>query len=685
MQNRRPQLPIIQRGSIPAGSATNGALLLILLVAFVLRVINDNVELHVDEPFSCVMAVQSFSSMVGLTFEIKEPHPVGYYLLLQGWDMLAGYTWFAQRFLSIFCGVAAVALVARLCRQMLGGNYGRNVGVVAAALLAVNSLSVWQSRELRMYAVLLTLTLASTLLLLFNLHRNQLITLRHVAQKPSDHPERVEGDRTVSERNSSVRTPRLPSGALLWLAYIFITWLVLQMHYYAVFVVVAQNMYVACLLLFDKTVDRRRLLTRWVIAQLIVIAFTLPWLYLVRDILLGYHGNGSMPSVLEALTSMLVWFTVGANQYSLLWLFAAIGGLLFVIGLIRLCLNGSQQRRAALLLVFYFAVPVVAIWWLSQTRPVFMARYLITSLAPFQIIMAAALVPGTLTVLTGWRRAVRVVATAAAFVIVCVTAAGLLMSDRNYFIEAQDYGRSQFEGTYEAMQQYSGGLPPSQVRWAVTSADYYFSCALHTSDYAVIPYKPNDQAAADEVVRQFAGTDVRRVLVAIVSDPWWNGQTVAPAALSKEYTQIAEASTGTWPLKVYSRMPAQALQKIAAVFKNGVALDGAKIVPDVRGQLLEVHLQWGGSTAGLTGDEKLFIHVSGLQTPDQVATQLDVPFTAGDLSQPVRTYAAPLPHSLPAGQYRVTVGLYHGNRPDLPRVLTTGGADQIELGQFNLP
>ena len=366
-------------------------------------------------------------------------------------------------------------------------------------------------------------------------------------------------------------------------------------------------------------------------------------------------------------------------------LFAAIGALLLAVGLIRLCLRDLRSRRAALLLGLYFAVPVIAIWWLSQSRPVFLARYLITALAPFQVIIAVGLVSFTSIARRRVGQIGRIVLPAALVCIAAITAIGVVDSVRNYLVEAQDYGRSQFEGTYEAMQQYSGGLPPNQVRWAVTSPDYYFSCALHTSHYAVIPYRPNNLAAAEQVVGEYAETGVRRVVAVIVSDPWWDGQHEAPAALQKEYTLIAKGWTGTWPLLVYSRAVPEELQEIGAAFTNGIMLAAASIYPDERAQLLEVNLEWRNNSHNLTGDEKVFIHVSNVQSPDQIVTQLDVPLAVNDPSRSVQTYAVPLPRTLPAGAYEVTVGLYHGSWPDIPRIKLNDGSDKVGLGQFTLP
>ena len=87
----------------------------------------------------------------------------------------------------------------------------------------------------------------------------------------------------------------------------------------------------------------------------------------------------------------------------------------------------------------------------------------------------------------------------------------------------------------------------------------------------------------------------------------------------------------------------------------------------------------------LGSGEKLFIHVMPGNEPDKLVAQLDVPFTGDDLTGKVRTYGVPLPDSIAPGAYKVYVGLYNSNLSNLPREMTTTGADKVELSQFSMP
>jgi hypothetical protein len=616
-----------------------------IVAGFFLRTYHAVGEMQGDEKFSCMMLTQDFAGIIRTTFTLQEPHPVGYYFLSKVWLFFSGYTEFAQRMLSIGMGTISIALIVRLTRALLPGRYGRRVSLAAAAFMAANSLALEQSRELRMYAMLLALGMAGTVLML-----------------------------------EMLRQPRRRT----WLAYVLITWLAVQIHYYALFVILAQNIYIACLLLRASPHARRSLFRRWASAQLAVIALAAPWLYLVRGILLTYHGWGSMPSPEEAIRSVLTWFSVGAHLTGQTLLFAVLGGLAALLGLYKLWLAGPAQRRAALLLLIYAAVPTACIWLLSLSRPVFMDRYLISSLAPFQILLAAGIIPLSSNAGTSRQQKLTIAQAAIGVMLAGTLGFGLASSSIGYL--AQQTGRWPNSFTYlrDTFVQLSGNLPANQVRWAVSYPDYSFSCYLHTPDYAVIPYEANNKEAADQTVQAFSAAGVRRVVIAIATDAWWNGQTIAPQALAKEYTEVGETFSGQWPLKIYSRMDASELTKSDATFSEGLTLNGYAIYADPQAHLLEVHLAWQGDAQFLQGDEKLFIHVASPNTPDLLVTQLDTPFMTTDLAGGVRTFGVALPDTIPSGDYTVTIGLYHGSRAGMPRLLTGQGDDRVEIGHFAL-
>jgi hypothetical protein len=86
-----------------------------------------------------------------------EWNPPGYFLLLNAWGRLVGWTPYAARALSLFAGVAAVAWVYRLGREM----FSWQVGLSAAVVLAASAFYLHYLHEMRQY------TLTTLLILIY--------------------------------------------------------------------------------------------------------------------------------------------------------------------------------------------------------------------------------------------------------------------------------------------------------------------------------------------------------------------------------------------------------------------------------------------------------------------------------------------------------------------------------------
>jgi len=101
-----------------------------------------------DEGNSLRLAQRSIPALIAAAGQ--DIHPPGYYLALKMWIGLVGDSEFGLRALSAFAGLLTVAGVYALGRAL----FARGVGLIAAALIAVNSFEVYYSQEARMYAFL---------------------------------------------------------------------------------------------------------------------------------------------------------------------------------------------------------------------------------------------------------------------------------------------------------------------------------------------------------------------------------------------------------------------------------------------------------------------------------------------------------------------------------------------------
>ena len=138
---------------------------LCLMLAFWLRIhVLAAESLWEDEIFSALQASLPLTTM--LRQIASDIHPPGYYILVGAaarlldwvaWSPSATTDWL-WRMPSAFAGVLAVALTWRLAWEWLG----REVGLVAALLLALSPVAVHYSREARMHALFLLLGVLST-------------------------------------------------------------------------------------------------------------------------------------------------------------------------------------------------------------------------------------------------------------------------------------------------------------------------------------------------------------------------------------------------------------------------------------------------------------------------------------------------------------------------------------------
>ena len=138
----------------------------ILWLAFALRVWKlDTQSLWYDEGYSVYLGMHlPLGQVIDLT--VQDIVPPLYYLLLRAWLPLAGISEYALRFLSVLFGVVAVALAARIGRDLINlvvpstrTSAGDWSGILSAALFAVAPVFIWLSQDARMYGPLVTWTL----------------------------------------------------------------------------------------------------------------------------------------------------------------------------------------------------------------------------------------------------------------------------------------------------------------------------------------------------------------------------------------------------------------------------------------------------------------------------------------------------------------------------------------------
>ena len=141
--------------------APGAALAGIITVTAVLRfsLLGQN-SLWFDEAWMAWIGQQRWQDIVPL-LRAGDAHPPLSYFLMKAWIGIAGDGEAALRFLSACCGVLSVALTYALARRIST----ERVSLLSALVIGVSPFAVMAGQEVRMYALLGTLALASTLAL----------------------------------------------------------------------------------------------------------------------------------------------------------------------------------------------------------------------------------------------------------------------------------------------------------------------------------------------------------------------------------------------------------------------------------------------------------------------------------------------------------------------------------------
>jgi len=610
------------------------ALLLIVLAGYGLRVWRlDYQELRGDEAFGYFFGQSPYAQIVADTLSLHEPHPVASYSVQKAWLGVSGDSEFALRYASAWFSVAAIALLARLAKR---SGLPDGVAALSAALLATNPYAIWHAQDARMYSMSLALTLASSLAALGWL-----------------------------QRGTAAR------GVL----YVLVSLLALHTHYFAVFVLVAQNAYVAMQAIARK-IDLGKL-AHWLGYQSAVAVLYAPWLFMARRLLLGYHGNGDSPPLGEALMRSLSVFAAGesvaAEHRTAL---AFVGLALALIGLAALAAR-RDTRDAALWFGLYLGIPLVATWYGATTRPIFDERYLAAAAPPFYALAASALLAGARFPSTAsadaaiWLR-IGVAALIALF------AAGASTSLVHHYADPAFSKTRGWRQLADRLEQMPACMPVAEVRLAQNYPDptlwYYYRGPV---GHLVLPPTAHGGDEARWAAAELVEEGVR--WVALVEQPSanWDADGLAHAALAEQYAPASKTDAAGWTVTLYAS-PSQALQPAETVFANGAVLSAYTVEPAraAAAGTLVVHLQW--DTAQMSGDlDALKVFVQLLDGQGRLAAQQDQPLEwKGVDATAIASYGILLPEGLEPGEYTLIVGLYHPDEDGARRVPLRADAQQ---------
>jgi mannosyltransferase len=318
-----------------------------------------------DEAYSISWSLHGYGWILELMVN-RDYHPPEYYFLLHAWMGAFGSGPEAARALSAVLGLAGVAFVYLLGRDL----FNVRTGVIGALLVAVSSFHLYYSQEARSYALLFAAAAAAT-------HAYWLLF-------------HTEGRR----------------GAKL-AYYLAATTLVLYAHFTGVFVVAAHFLHRAVLLARSRDLAALRL---WLLTQAGVALLYLPWALVLLEQAGRLQGNfwipeptvpvGGRPYDFSIIGTFHQFVGGPALRGFLLWL--AIGNAVVASTLGGLNRErtaddrpGAGRRSAApklwLLGAWLLCSMLLPFVQSLVSQPIYMSRVIIPALAPFLLLAAVGL------------------------------------------------------------------------------------------------------------------------------------------------------------------------------------------------------------------------------------------------------------------------------------------------------
>lgn len=616
-------------------------MILVLLGALALRLHRIAVqEIRGDEAFTYFFSRQPVAMLALHTVQLREPHPIGSYLVERAWMSLAGDSLLSLRFPSVATGVLTVALLHAVTRAL---GLSRLAAGGATAAAALSAYLIWHSQDARMYSMGAAVT---TALVWVTLH--------------------------------ALRTRKLR----WYVAYVLLGLVALHLHYYTAFLIVGLNVYVLVLLAtrhLPWTFARA-----WFMAHVALGTLYMPWLWYARDVFVVYRGTGESPSLADMLWRSLSVIVVGESvPLRERQVYAILAVFLLTWGLAHTARRAKRVVWDGVLLLCWLGVPLIGAWAAAWHRPLFNERYLVFAAPPWYILVGALLDALHCDLRRSCRLTLRGMLLA---VLLFGYAWGNGVGLYRYFYRPEYNKIRGWRELAAVLDRWSWPMPSAQVRLAQNYPDpslwYYYRGPV---SHVVLPPRAGDEAAAHATVQDLVASGVAWVILAVQPSPQWDPDGLASRALAKQFVAVWESQVATWRVHLYARPLPEAWQPVDVRFRNGYRLESVQVQPErVYPEVpLVVYSRWQIPT-GVHDKVKAFIHLVPIEGSPQPLAQCDpeMPTAAGEHTL---SCGFLVPSSLPEGEYRLLIGLYLPEAPGMPRVPTSTGEDAVPVAVLARP
>jgi len=320
----------------------NVVIILLLLTSFFLGVYKLSSEsLWEDEIYSYETSSRSFTDLISEPLPV---HPPLYFIFLKAWTNIFGTSEFSLRFPSVIFGILSVPLMYFLGSKL----YDKKTGIIASALLAISPFLIYYQQEARMYALLLFLFLAASIMLL------RII----INPAPID-----------------------------FLAYAILLIAGLMTHYFFVLAIIFHTVY---FLINCKVFSKSALF--FSTSVILGAAACAPWyLSMFLDRLstdLQYISWITRPTITAALTALSQFmFNFPVNDFLRASLAIALISIYLIFAILRKENKIAALKKESFIIIFAFALPLT-FFLVSYARPLWVDRYLIFAFPAFVLLIS---------------------------------------------------------------------------------------------------------------------------------------------------------------------------------------------------------------------------------------------------------------------------------------------------------
>ena len=324
-------------------------LLAILLVGLSLRIYQLDAEsLWLDEAYTVdYMAYAGNSLLEVLRMSLPDQNPPLYYVLLHYWMWLFGDSEVSVRLPSVLFGILSVGLIYKVGYTL----FDKQTGLIASLILALSAYQVHYAQEARTYSMTVFWGLTSFYLFL----------------------------RFFEGRDYRVLAGYVLSNAAL-----------MYSHYYGLFLVAAQALFVLGYYVFRRREDEAPALRTWAWAAGAMTVLYIPgFFYLAYSLSHSENSNWIETPGLSTLYSSFLEYAGAPNLGSsellaVLILFALVG-----VGVLA---KKGGERAALSLLSLWLIVPIALPFVLSQVLdPLYHPRYAIAALPALYLLVAVGM------------------------------------------------------------------------------------------------------------------------------------------------------------------------------------------------------------------------------------------------------------------------------------------------------